>query len=591
MDGEKTKGAVVDTLNRIILKIDALPLWCFVVVIAAINFLPYFILKEGSVFEIIDQLDEDILSYVLTARHWGEGLQTMPEMLGGINASGLQPAAILFLPLYKIFPTFWAFIIQYAVCFLAAFGGMYFCIRELTESNILSIAAAVCFSMLPLYPVYGLSIMGIPLIFYAVLCLAKRKNMVWSLILTVFFGLTSSLVYTGYAVLSIWAVFLIVIFVRKDWNKGLTAGFLLLTAVYIIVNYHLFLELILGESLYTSHREEMVNYAMPFWNTVKDVFLNSGQHARSYHKQLIVPIIFMMAGEGCCWKKLSAKGRKEYLGALGGVLFLAGVAVFYGVCKTVPVVAWKNSTTSFFHYFQIERYYWLYPAGWYLEFAVLFSIWWRRITILSDRKFWNWPAFKVIVLALILIPVWKNVKENSYLYMNVNQINNGSGITGYISWENFYAEDLMEEIETAIGRDMDSYRIAHLGINTTPALMHGFYTIDGYSTNYPLEYKHKFRQIIAKELEKNEQTRLYFDEWGSRCYLFNGATGNAHMLGKKEHIVYENLEFNMEALKELNCEYLFSCGEILNAEELGMEFLGYFETEKSYWGIFLYKIT
>lgn len=177
------------------------------------------------------------------------------------------------------------------------------------------------------------------------------------------------------------------------------------------------------------------------------------------------------------------------------------------------------------------------------------------------------------------------------MYMNVNQINNGSGITGYISWESFYAEDLMEEIETAIGRDMDSYRIVHLGINTTPALIHGFYTIDGYSTNYPLEYKHKFRQIIEKELEKNEQTRLYFDEWGSRCYLFNGATGNAHMLGKREHIVYENLEFNMEALKELNCEYLFSCGEILNAEELGMEFLGYFETEKSYWGIFLYKIT
>lgn len=590
MDGKKAKK-VINAVNRIVLKIDSLPLWCLGGLVIAINFLPFFILKEGSVFVIHDQLDEDILSYVLTARHWGEGLQILPEMLGGINASGLQPAAVLFIPLYRIFPIFWAFVIQYAICFLAAFAGMYFCVRKLTESNILAISSAVFFSMLPLYPVYGLSIMGIPLIFYAVLCLAKREKIIWSLALTAFFGVTSSLVYTGYVVLSIWAVILIILFVRKDWNKGLIIGFLLLTAVYIIVNYHLFAELIFGESLYTSHREEMVNYATSFWNTVKDLFYNSGQHAQSYHKQLILPIIVMLAGEGVCWRKLSARGRKGYFGALVGFLFLIGIAVFYGVCKTAPVTAWKNNTASFFHYFQIERYYWLYPAGWHLEFAVAFGVWWQQSPLLSDRKFWNWPVFKVIVLALTLLPVWKTVKENSYLYMNVNQFNNGSSITGYISWESFYAEDLMEEIETAIGRDMSSYRIAHLGINTTPALMHGFYTVDGYSTNYPLEYKHQFRKVIARELEKNEQTRLYFDEWGSRCYLFNGATGNAWMLGKRDRIVYEKLEFDMEALKELNCEYLFSCGKILNAGELRLEFLGYYETEMSYWGIWLYKIT
>lgn len=589
--GRQKAERIIDTINKIIVKIDSLPLWCLGGLVIAINFLPYFILKEGSVFVIHDQLDEEILSYVLTARHWGEGLQVLPEMLGGINASGLQPAAVLFIPLYRIFPTFWAFVIQYVICFLSAFFGMYFCVRKLTKSNILAIVCAVFFSMLPLHIIYGLSMMGIPLILLAVLSLVKREKTIRSLVLIAFFGMTSSLVYDGYAVLSIWAVLLIISFVRKDWNKGLAAGFFLLTAIYVMTNYHLFLELILGESAYTSHREEMVNYAMPFWNTVKDVFFNSGQHAQSYHKQLIPPILIMLAGEGCCLGKLDAKGRKSYFQALGGFLFLAGIAVFYGVCKTAPVTAWKNSMSSFFHYFQIERYYWLYPAGWYLEFAVLFHVWWRQKPSLPDWKFWNWPVVKVIVLGLLLLPSWKTVKENSYLYLNVNQINNGSGITGYISWESFYAEDLMEEIETVIGRDMSSYRIAHLGINTAPALMHGFYTADGYSRNYPLEYKHRFRRVIAKELEKNEQTRLYFDEWGSRCYLFNKATGNAWMLGKEDHIVYEKLEFDMEALKELDCEYLFSCGEILNARELGLEFMGYYETETSYWGIWLYKVT
>jgi len=148
----------------------------------------------------------------------------------------------------------------------------------------------------------------------------------------------------------------------------------------------------------------------------------------------------------------------------------------------------------------------------------------------------------------------------------------------------------MQELEEAIGRDMSSYRVAHLGMSPAPALMHGFYTADGYSNNYPLEYKHRFRKVIARELEKSGETAAYFDTWGSRCYLFNAATGNLWMLGRDKQIVYENLELDMEALKDLDCEYLFSCGEIENAEELNLEFMGYYETESSYWGVWLYKV-
>ena len=148
----------------------------------------------------------------------------------------------------------------------------------------------------------------------------------------------------------------------------------------------------------------------------------------------------------------------------------------------------------------------------------------------------------------------------------------------------------MQELDTAIGRDKSTYRVGHLGMNPAPAINHGFYTIDGYSSNYSVEYKHRFRKVIAKELDKSPATEVYFDLWGNRCYLFNSATGNAWMLGKKDHIVYENLELDMEALKDLECEYLFSCGEILNAEELGLKFMGYFETENSYWGVWLYQL-
>lgn len=254
------------------------------------------------------------------------------------------------------------------------------------------------------------------------------------------------------------------------------------------------------------------------------------------------------------------------------------------------MVDFKNSLSGFLHYFQLERFYWLYPAGWYLEMALCFSLWWGSKGQKGKLSVVNAPVVKLLVLAVLLIPTLQLLKENSYFYMNVNQYNNGSGITGYISWESYYSEKLMQELEDAIGRDMTTYRVAHLGISPSPSLMHGFYTVDGYSNNHPLEYMHQFRQVIARELEKNEQVRLYFDEWGNRCYLFNGTTGSTWMLGKGREIVYKELDFDLDALKELGCEYLFSCGVIECAEEMGLSLLGYYETENSYWGVWLYQL-
>ena len=84
--------------------------------------------------------------------------------------------------------------------------------------------------------------------------------------------------------------------------------------------------------------------------------------------------------------------------------------------------------------------------------------------------------------------------------------------------------------------------------------------------------------------------RVYFDTWGNRCYLFNSITGNYMRLQKGNTLVYEGLEFDMEALRELGCEYLFSGAEIDDADRMGMELVGYFETEDSYWGIWVYRL-
>lgn len=578
------KKGIIGKLNGIVIFFDKCSFWWVGILLLAVTFLPYLILGGGSVFEIHDQLDETILTYVLNARHLGDGTDVFPELLGGVNKTGMQPSAVLFIPLYRFLPSLAAFLLQYAVAFLSGFMGMYFSVKRITASSILATAMAACFCLLPIQPVYGLSVFGVPLLLYAFLCLYDGKNKGLSYLLIVFFGLTTHLVLIGYVVLGLWAIYIVSMLIRKKNNPHIIMGFVLLTSIYVLVNYSLFMELIFGNSAYVSHREEVLNGGMPFWSTVIGMFLESGQHASSLHKKLILPIVIILLAEAFFMKNKIVRERKLYFAALAGFVGLFLIAVFCGVCNSEPAAEWRNTMHGFFRYFQMNRFYWLYPAGWYLEFALAFRVFWGETNIENAK------LIKLLILFAVLLPTMQQIKVNSNFYMNVNQINNGSGITGYITWENYYAEDLMEELENAIGRDMSTYRVAHLGISPCPSLMHGFYTVDGYSNNYPLEYKHKFRQVIAKELEKSEATRVYFDTWGSRCYLFNAGTGNYYMIRKNSDIKYENLAFDMNALRELGCEYIFSGGEILDAARMGLEPMGYFETETSYWGIWLYRL-
>lgn len=592
--------------NRLISFIDGMPLWWVGFVLLIVAFLPNVRLGEGSVFTVHDQLDESLMNYVLTARHWGEDV--IPEMLGGVGASGLQPSAVLFVPLYRMLSPFLAFLCCYAAMLLCGFLGMYLAVRELTGSSILAVTAAGLFCMLPSYPVYGLSQMGIPLALYAFLCLYRGKNRVLAIALTIFFGLTSHLVYTGYAVLSFWAAAMGILFlcarisgrnaktVGADASRAnlrwSTLGFGALLATYLFTNIRLFGEILFGKGDYVSHREEMVSGAAPFLESARSVFLESLHHAPTYHRGMILPLFALLAVAGIFYRRLSREATRRFWLALCGMLLLIGIALFYAFCKWEPVVQWKNARTGFLRYFQADRFYWLYPAGWYLELAIVFSIWWEECRVrLQENGKSACLLLLCVTMAAVVYPTADTVLKKSYFYRNVNQYNNGSGITGEISWESWYAEDLMREIDAAIGREKDTYRIAHLGISPAPALMHGFYTVDGYSNNYPLAYKHAFRRVIAAELDKSPETAVYFDKWGNRCYLFNSISGTYWMAAKGSDYQYAGLEFDMDALAGLGCEYLFSGAEIADAEEMGLKSMGYFETETSYWGIWLYQLS
>ena len=124
----------------------------------------------------------------------------------------------------------------------------------------------------------------------------------------------------------------------------------------------------------------------------------------------------------------------------------------------------------------------------------------------------------------------------------------------------------------------------------------GFYTIDGYNINYPLEYKHQFRYLISRELEKSAKYSKNFDPWGSRCYIFVAEIGEITdtkseiNIYKWYNISIENLELNTTTLKDLGTNFIFSSLAINNHNENNLTLFNVYNHEDSVWKIYVYNV-
>lgn len=604
---------------------EGFPLLWTAIPLLAVFFSYFFLLGKYSYFEINDQLDETLFTYVLHGKYLFSGVKSYPEMLCGVPRGGMSVSACIFVPLYRLFPVFEAFMIQFILVAATAYCGMYLCVKELTGSGFVGFLCGGMFLFLPWQPVYGLSLVGLPMVFYAFLRLYRgqgkggRRYVLEPMLFILYYALGANLVLTGYVALGF--VFLVDILITVRWfrrdrhlpesgekqeikrrNKWFLLGSAELLLVYCIVNFSLFSELLLGNGDYVSHREEMVVSAnTDFVGCVKDIFLHSGQHAPSLHQKLILPIVAALVFYGFRWRSWKKKDAEEegqcrrmylWLVLLMAVNVLA--SLFYGLCLSQPVADFRNSVSGFFHYFAPQRVYWIFPTTWYVAAGLAAGLVWKDHDFITKRRIPGYLAAMVLICAMLVPAAW-NIRQNSIWLLNKSQYKNNRSV-GLISWADYFAEDLMREIDTAIyeetGRTKEEYRVASLGMCPSPALEAGFYCIDGYSNNYSLEYKHAFRKIIEKELEKSPGMGVYFDAWGSRCYLFTEESSNYYYRSKQDDFRYENLELNTGQMRKLGCRYLFSAAEIAeeNVERLDMELFGVFETQESYYRIWVYDL-
>ncbi len=559
--------------------------------IVSVVWIPYFVLGSGCYIQMNDQLDGEVLNYIYRAKYLFSGQGMIPEFMNGMQASAMTPPAPVGVLFYKVFSPFAAFAAMHIFVLMTGYIGMYLLSKKITGSSFAAMIIGGIFAYLPFYPVYGLSILGQPLLIWALWRIYETDGRKPVYYLWIFlYGVSSSLALVGFA----WVALLLVVWIVIGWRthkpvaKGLGTAFLLLLGTYVLCNLELVGGMLgIGQS-FVAHREEMIiavisNWKSYFW----EIFAEGGSYGKSYNAVIIVLAVLLLAGYPFVLRKLSGEHGKNCKKAYGMLAGLFGFAVLISVAAVLWRVQWvadiRTQIGGVAKYFQADRIYWLLPVCWYVILAICIRL------ILGEEKKFFWIRQGVVAGLGILLCLM--VYPNSTVYHNL-RLMIFPDTYHLMDWEDYYAEDVFEQIEEFIGEEKSSYRTVSLGITPAAALYNGFYCLDGYSNLYPLEYKHEFREIIAKELEKSEELRVYFDAWGNRCYLFNGETGNYMMIAGNNGGSFVSLDLNTAKMYEMGARYLFAAMPIENAEEIGLTLLREepFETESSYYRIWLYGV-
>lgn len=569
------------------------------IVVILLAFFPYLLLGQGAVFTYHDQLDGEMVAYVLQAKHLGEG-SILPEFLGGALKTALTPPAPACVLWFRVMSPLRALSAMQLLGWLSAYTGMFLLIEKATGKRLPAFLGGILYAFLPFLPVYGLSQYGLPLLLWCVWNLEENQNKKLSLFYGIVYALHSSLVLVGFGVLLALACRILWGWLRKKKNMGnLCALFGGLVLAYVVTNLTLVLQVLgIGKNAQmVSHKSEYALVPENFLQGIRTAFLHGGQHSEDYHITFLFLLLLLLVLYPL-WNQMQKKLCRVLTKLL---LWIAVLCVISALWNDVPGI-WLRSHIGALGAFQMDRLLWLAPCLWYLGLGCGLGILLLQVENegrsrgqKTNGKVCGLLSTGILLLAAVICLGADGIilLKNSDVKANIKKCLDPSYPA--ISYEDYYAIDVLDQVEEFLaektGKAQEDYRVVSLGIDPAAALMHGFYCLDGYSNNYSLEYKHRFREVIAPALEQSEYLKDYFDGWGNRCYLF-GTESPGYYTIEKGGFYFSHLEINTEALAQMGGDYLFSAAYIGNSADLGLELMCEepFETQDSYYRIYVYQI-
>lgn len=570
------------------------PVIGFLLLVAAV----FFGYGERSYIGVHDNMDLFLAQFQMlknTDSFWKHGVDV--PFLGGVSRDNLPSELSLYSLLFMLFPTYTAYVLGLLGKILIGMFSFRLLAGELLGEEYEKYRPAVymtgfAYGICWFFPAFGFAFASIPLCVWLLLKIYRGQGKRWYGWYAALFvyPLVSYFSYHGIFILGYLALVIVWMACRaayvgakkrreqavasgdgQDWKPvlRLMAAFFVLAAGFVVCEYRLFGQMLFGDEV--TIRSSIVNASLSLPEIlaeIRQVFREGIFHADGVHGKVVLPacIIYFVVNNGLYLRKREGKAiLRDPFNLL--MVFILFNCVVYGLYDFEPLRTLVETLVPPLEGWQFNRTIFFNPFLWY---AALFLI----LRRLYDAGIWQmWLANGIVciaVLAVILTPTRYNDLYNT-CYNRAYEYFHGQEVDE-LSYEQFYAVDLFEKIKADIGYQGEW--AAAYGLHPAVLEYNGIATLDGYLGFYSQQYKEEFRKIIAPALERVEATRIYYDDWGARAYLYSGTDLSIVSATKTAYATDDHIYIDGEAFRALGGKYLFSRIKLSNAEEVGLSLLG-----------------
>lgn len=569
------------------------PLFFIVILVFVLQFFVMTLWKDHSFVAIHDNLDLFIAhNKMMKDQAIFFSKEAVAPMLGGISRNLLGSEFYLFHLLFYFFPPYPAYVIGYFLKIFLGFGGSLLLAKEYygkdyVKYGFILYPVAAAFSMIPVFPAYGICFTSIPLLLYLLLKIKKEGRPVYYLWLFCY-PTVSYFAYFGIFILGYMSFYFLL-----SWGKQKRIPYRMFLCIavlfvgYAAFEYRLFqVMLFSGES---TIREEIVPVSRSFWGAVKEgisVLMDPGLHAQDSHEYFLLPCIAIILFRDLAVKRKEKRKReimKDPAYAVLGMIFIN--CLIYGLYQWRPLREGVEFLIPKLKGFQWNRTIFFNPFLWYLLFFLCLKKVSDTCEIKKEGK--KKAAIAAVISMLIVMGVPKPYNDfyNNCYHHGYEILKNKP--SSQLSFREFYSEELFHKIKEEL--NYQGEWSAAYGMHPAVLQYNGIATLDGYLGIYGKEYKDKFYQLIRPALEKCEEFRLTFQNSGIRAYLFSGNGENTYLPLKDLQIRDKNLFIDMEVFEEMGGRYIFSRFAVENGKELGLQLYGIFTEKSSPYRIYVYQ--
>ena len=470
--------------------------------------------------------------------------------------------------LFHWFGDKWGYLINHFLVRLIGFLGMYKLLSELVfkkENSLAVTIIALGFAFLPVFSVFGLSLLGQPILFFCFYKIYKKQGNYRHWLVIGLLPFWSYFVFSGLFIFLFLALIFLILWIRhKSFNFHFFIAIGLFVIVSVLVDYQLFYGMFL--SGFESHREAIFEPTLNFFGVVGvalNTSLNGWYHSANFFglPLLIVGLIGVLFSI-----------RKKTFWSIG-MLSMVSIILFSAIYSLQDWFAMKPFFEAFpiFVKFSLKRFHFLLPFLAFIFFAsgvYAIIMQWKKIG----------KVIAIVVSAIVLLYNYqlnRNFNAGGY---NTDMFKlTDPGVQGARTFESYFEPQLFNDIQDYIGKEPASYRIVSINISPSILQYNGFYTLDSFQNLYEKSYNEQFTSLNRGELD-----RFGEDKIGNRCYVRSYEAENDFAEVKELNIRYD-------VLRSMGAEYLVSRIPIETGDG-ELQFVSSFKSNISKLTVYLYNI-